>query len=110
MTAARTGKSGPVKALLARGADVNAKGTARTNRADVGGRGWSSAVVELLIKAGADFRTPLPDSGFTPLFFAAREGRDRRRSRPVEGGCGRERDDAAPEESLAKVRGKEPAR
>ncbi len=34
-----------------------------------------AAVVELLIKAGADFRTPLPDSGFTPLFFAVREGR-----------------------------------
>src|SRR6267378_1605394 len=33
---------------------------------------WASAdghaaVVELLLKAGADFRTPLPDSGFTPL-------------------------------------------
>ena len=34
-----------------------------------------AAVVELLLKAGADFRTPLPDSGFTPLFFAARDGR-----------------------------------
>jgi ankyrin repeat protein len=34
-----------------------------------------AAVVELLLKAGADFRTPLPDSGFTPLLFAAREGR-----------------------------------
>jgi ankyrin repeat protein len=34
-----------------------------------------AAVVELLLKAGADFRTPLPGSGFTPLFFAAREGR-----------------------------------
>src|SRR6266478_5223943 len=34
-----------------------------------------AAVVELLLKAGGDFRTPLPDSGFTPLFFAAREGR-----------------------------------
>ncbi|MDA2928282.1 hypothetical protein MYX78_13825, partial [Acidobacteria bacterium AH-259-G07] len=31
-------------------------------------------VVEELIKAGADFRTPL-DSGFTPLLFAVREGR-----------------------------------
>ena len=27
-----------------------------------------------MIRAGADFRTPLP-SGFTPLCFAAREGR-----------------------------------
>jgi ankyrin repeat protein len=33
-----------------------------------------AAVVEALIKAGADFRAPLP-SGFTPLLFAAREGR-----------------------------------
>ena len=29
----------------------------------------------MLLKSGADFRTPLADSGFTPLFFAAREGR-----------------------------------
>jgi ankyrin repeat protein len=33
-----------------------------------------SEVVEALIAAGADFRTPL-DSGFTPLLFAVREGR-----------------------------------
>jgi ankyrin repeat protein len=32
------------------------------------------AVVDALLKRGADFRTPLP-SGFTPLFFAVREGR-----------------------------------
>jgi ankyrin repeat protein len=32
-------------------------------------------VVELLLKAGADFRAPLANSGFTPLFFAVREGR-----------------------------------
>src|SRR2546423_575872 len=30
-------------------------------------------VVDALLKAGADFRTPLP-SGFTPFFFAVREG------------------------------------
>ena len=40
---------------------------------------WAAAeghaeVVEALLQAGADFRTPLP-SGFTPLFFAVREGR-----------------------------------
>jgi uncharacterized protein len=40
---------------------------------------WASAdghadVVELLVKAGADFRARLK-SGFTPLLFAAREGR-----------------------------------
>jgi uncharacterized protein len=32
------------------------------------------AVVEALLQAKADFRTPLP-TGFTPLFFAVREGR-----------------------------------
>ena len=40
---------------------------------------WAAAeghaeVVEALLEAGADFRTPLP-SGFTPLLFAVREGR-----------------------------------
>ena len=33
-----------------------------------------AAVVEALLRAGAEFRKPLP-SGFTPLFFAVREGR-----------------------------------
>ena len=75
MTAARTGKIGPVKALLARGAKVDAK-EKRGQTALM----WAAAeghapVVKLLLKAGAEFRTPLPDSGFTPLFFAAREGR-----------------------------------
>jgi ankyrin repeat protein len=75
MTAARTGKVGPVKALLAHGAIVNAK-----ERRGQTAMMWAAAdghadVVELLLKAGADFRAPLPDSGFTPLFFAAREGR-----------------------------------
>ena len=31
-------------------------------------------VVDALLEAGADFRTPLR-SGFTPFFFAVREGR-----------------------------------
>ena len=74
MTAARTGKLGPVKALLARGADVNAK-----ERRGQTALMWAAAeghaeVVAALLKAGAEFRTPLP-SGFTPLFFAVREGR-----------------------------------
>jgi uncharacterized protein len=75
MTAARTGKAGAVKALLAHGAKVDAK-EKRGQTAIM----WAAAegntdVVELLLKAGADFKTPLPDSGFTPLFFASREGR-----------------------------------
>jgi uncharacterized protein len=75
MTAARTGRPGPVSALLSRGAVVDAK-----DRRGQTALMWAAAdghaeVVELLLKAGADFRTPLPNSGFTPLFFAARDGR-----------------------------------
>ncbi len=41
---------------------------------------WAAAdghteVVELLVRAGADLHATLPDSGFTPFFFAVREGR-----------------------------------
>jgi ankyrin repeat protein len=75
MTAARTGKAGPVRALLSRGAVVDAK-----ERRGQTALMWAAAdghaeVVALLLGAGADFRTPLPDSGFTPLLFAARDGR-----------------------------------
>ena len=74
MTAARTGKLDAVKALLARGVEVNAK-------LPLGGQTalmWAAAdghaaVVDALLAAGADFRTPL-DTGFTPLLFAARAG------------------------------------
>ena len=75
MTAARTGKPGPVKALLARGANVDAKERRGQTALMWAAADGHAAVVELLLKAGADFRTPLPDSGFTPLFFAARGGR-----------------------------------
>jgi len=75
MTAARTGKVGPVAALLKRGADVNTK-----ERRGQTALMWAAAdghtqVVQLLIKAGADIHAALPDSGFTAFFFAAREGR-----------------------------------
>jgi uncharacterized protein len=74
MTAARTGKPGPVKALLAGGANVNAK-----DRKGQTALMWAAAdghadAVATLIAAGAEFRAPLP-SGFTPLLFASREGR-----------------------------------
>jgi ankyrin repeat protein len=75
MTAARTGKAGPVKALLSRGAAVDAKERRGQTALMWAAADGHAAVVELLLKAGADFRTPLPDSGFTPLFFAARDGR-----------------------------------
>ena len=74
MTAARTGKVGPVKALLARGAKVDAKEKRGQNAIMWAAAEGQAAVVELLLQASADFKTPLPDSGFTPLLFAAREG------------------------------------
>ena len=75
MTAARTGSIEAVMALLAGRAEVHAKENRRGQTALM----WAAAeghvdVVEELIKAGADFRTPL-DSGYTPLLFAVREGR-----------------------------------
>ncbi len=75
MTAARTGKADAVRVLLARGADLHAKEPRRGQTAIM----WAAAeghveVMEELIKAGADFRTPL-DSGFSPLMFAVRQGR-----------------------------------
>lgn len=75
MTAARTGKVGPVKALLSRGVVVDAKERRGQTALMWAAADGHAAVVEVLLKAGADFRTPLPDSGFTPVFFAAREGR-----------------------------------
>ncbi len=75
MTAARTGRIEPVKALLARKANVQAKESRQNQTAIM----WAAAeghveVVEALIAAGADFRERL-DTGFTPLLFAVREGR-----------------------------------
>jgi ankyrin repeat protein len=64
-----------VRVLLTRGANVHAKEPRRGQDAPM----WAAAeghvqVIEALIEAGADFRTPL-DSGFTPLLFAVRQGR-----------------------------------
>jgi ankyrin repeat protein len=75
MTAARTGKLDAVRVLLTHGADVHAKEPRREQTAIM----WAAAeghvqVIEALIEAGADFKTPL-DSGFTPLLFAVRQDR-----------------------------------
>jgi ankyrin repeat protein len=74
MTAARTGRMGPVEALFAHGADVNAKEASQQTALMWAAAEGHADVVRYLIKAGADFRSPL-DSGFTPLLFAVREGR-----------------------------------
>ena len=74
MTAARTGQPGAVAALLSKGAQPEAKDRrGQTAMMWAAGDGHPE-VVKLLLAAGADFRTPLPASGFTPLFFAARNG------------------------------------
>jgi ankyrin repeat protein len=66
--AARTGRPGPLKALLERGAKV-----------DPTALPWAAAeghaeAVRLLLQAGAD-RTRRMSGGFTPLLLAARNGR-----------------------------------
>ena len=74
MTAARTGRTGPVKALLSAGAKVDLKEQHGQTALMWAAAEGHAAVVESLIEAGADFRRPLPDSGFTPMFFAVRDG------------------------------------
>ena len=75
MTAARVGVLASVKALIARGAIVDAKDEKHGQTALM----WAAAeghapVVETLIELGADYKTRLA-SGMTPLLFAVREGR-----------------------------------
>lgn len=75
MSASRTGSLEAVQALLKAGANPNAKEEAKGQSAIV----WAASeghadVVAALIEAKADFRIRL-DSGFTPLLFAARDGR-----------------------------------
>jgi ankyrin repeat protein len=95
MTASRTGNADTVKVLLAHKADVNAKEPWRQETALM----WAAAenhpeVVKALLAAGADANAKsivwqwpkdrklrggdlavvLPDGGFTPLMFAARQG------------------------------------
>jgi uncharacterized protein len=75
MTAARVGVLASVKALIARGAIVDAKDDKHGQTALM----WAAAeghapVVEMLIELGADYKARLA-SGMTPLLFAVREGR-----------------------------------
>jgi ankyrin repeat protein len=70
---------------------------------------WAAAdghvqVVDALLTAGADFRTPLP-SGFTPLFFAVREGRSDVVFRLLEAGV-KVTDAMRPERTSGASRGK----
>jgi ankyrin repeat protein len=74
MVAARTGKVDAVNALLARGADPNAKENWRGQTALM----WAAAeghaaVIQILIARGADVHAR-SNGGFTPILFAAREG------------------------------------
>ena len=72
MTAARVGNLEAVKALLARGANPNAQ-----ERRDQTALMWAAAEGHAtscaLIEAGSAINATLA-SGFTPLFFAVREG------------------------------------
>ncbi len=74
MTAARTGNLEVVKALLAKGANVNAA----TEDANATALMWALSgnhdeIARTLIAAGADVRRSTT-KGFTPLMFAARSG------------------------------------
>ena len=93
MTAARTGKLEPVQALLVARRRRQRQGAKRADGPDVGGGRRPRRGRRALLKAGADFRTPLA-SGFTPLFFAVREGRIDV-VRPAGSGRRRQRNDAA---------------
>ena len=75
MTAARTGRPGAIKALIAHDALVNAKEPRRGQTALM----WAAEegnveAIDLLLKGGAELDEQL-DSGYTPLLFAVREGR-----------------------------------
>jgi ankyrin repeat protein len=74
MTAARTGRTGPVKALLEKGAKADAADARGQTALLWAAAEGHAAVMELLLKAGADPRTRLK-AGFTPLLVAARNGK-----------------------------------
>ena len=93
-----------MKALLARGATVDAKDEARGQTALM----WAAAeghaaVVQALLAAGADVQARLP-SGFTPLLFAVREGRLDVVRVLLEGGRRRQRDGPGRRPAPARLR------
>ena len=91
MTAALSGNVAMVKALLARGADVNAA-TVETGQTALM---WAASeehrdVMRELIAAGADVHAQ-SKIGFTPLLFAARNGDIEAAKMLIAAGVGRER-------------------
>lgn len=74
LTAARTGDAESVRLLIVAGANVDAKERNGQTAAMWAAAAGHKEVVQVLIDAGADFDTPLKRSGFTPFFFAVREG------------------------------------
>jgi ankyrin repeat protein len=73
MTASRTGRLGPVQALLRRHADARAKLPGGQTALMWAAAEGHTAVVEALLAAGADPRARLA-TGFTPMLFAVRGG------------------------------------
>ena len=76
MTAARAGNAAAVRALLDRGADVQARASRRKGQTALM---WAAAennaaVVKLLVEAGADVRERSRAGAFSPFLFAVRGG------------------------------------
>jgi len=108
MTAARTGRAGPVNALLQRGADVTPRNVADKRLSCGAAADGHTAVVELLIKAARTSmrRCRIPDS---PRCSSRRARTHRRRFALLKAGADVNETNASPKPT-AKVRGREPAR
>jgi ankyrin repeat protein len=74
MTCARTGAADAIRAIIERGADVNARESRRGQTALMwAAAGKHPAAVKALVERGADVNAASA-GGFTPLMFSAREG------------------------------------
>jgi uncharacterized protein len=74
MSCAQTGTADALRALLARGADVDARERERGQTALMwAAAGRHAGAVKVLLERGADLNA-VSTAGFTPLLFAAREG------------------------------------